>query len=230
MSISSLNLFNQLPGCWGCKDTNSRYIQVNAEYAQLFDYNSPEDFCGRTDYDLPGARSHFAKDFQAQDQTVMRTGKQMRVLNIHLDKNKQEWRAHLFTKSPWRDEEGQIRGVIFSGMELRNTAILKVGHLICRALEPHKTPVCEVPDFEPPVLTEREKEVMFFLLYGKKQLYIAQALNLSPKTIEKYVSEMRDKFHTKYTDKMLEYAIALGYNAKFPNSLITKPMSIVLED
>lgn len=228
--ISNLNIFNQLPGCWGCKDTESRYIQVNKEYAQLFDDASPEDFCGLTDFDLPGARRHFAQDFQKQDQYVMRTGKKMRVLNIHRDKNKQEWRTHMFTKSPLKDESGEIIGVIFSGIELRNTAILKVGHLICKALEPHKTSVCSVPLNTSPQLSVREHEVLFFLLYGKKQPYIAQALNLSVKTIEKYVSNLREQFQALTTDQMLEFAIALGYSSYFPNSLIKTPMSIVLEE
>ena len=233
--LDNLNLFNQLPGCWGCKDINSKYIKVNKEYARLFDSDLPDDYIGLTDFDLPGERSHFAEEFQAQDKEVIRTGKQMRVLNIHLDKNKKGWRAHLFTKSPWRDVDNKIVGVIFSGMELKDTAILEVGHWICRATEMN-TNTSDKSIFTTTVpqsnikLNARESEVLFFLLYGKKPQYIASSLDLSVKTIDNYVGQLREKFNVGTKNQLIEMALDLGYSSHIPNSLIKRPISIILKD
>ncbi len=233
MFLDNLNLFNQLPGCWGCKDRHSKYVRVNKEYAELFYSDLPEDYIGLTDFDLPGERSHFAEEFQAQDKEVMRTGKQMRVLNIHQDKDKTGWRAHLFTKSAWRDNNNNIIGVIFSGMELKDTAILEVGHWICRAAEvsydDESTFTTRVPQSNIS-LNARESEVLFFLLYAKTPKYIASALDLSVKTIDNYVCQLREKFNAGTKSQLIEIALDLGYSSHIPNSLIKRPMSIVLKD
>ncbi len=194
-----LHIFNQLPGCWGCKDKDSVFIYANAEYGKIIGVDHHLDCIGRTDFDMPSPTVECADSFREQDTLVLSTGNRMRVLDIH-PYSDGSWRAHLFTKTPWKNEQDETVGTIFSGVELKDTAILEVGHWICRAaglsnkeqasfsLDLHSQAVS---------LNTRESEVLFLLLYGKKPQYIAKVLNVSVKTVENYVVRLREKNSTQ---------------------------------
>ena len=226
-----LHLLDQLPGCWGCKDLHSRYVYVNQEYAQLIGFNNANECLNMTDDEQPGERRKFAKIFQEQDQYVISSKKRLRVLNIHPDL-KQGWRAHLFTKSPWLDDEGNVKGVIFSGFELQNTAILEVGHWICRAAELNiKETIISSEKVKNTIkLNTRESEVLFLLLYGKKPQDMANTLHLSVKTIDNYVFKLREKFNAKSKRALIDLALEQGYASHIPNSLMKQPISIILKE
>jgi DNA-binding NarL/FixJ family response regulator len=56
-------------------------------------------------------------------------------------------------------------------------------------------------------LTTREKEVLDLLTQGFSNLKIAQKLNLSPKTIEKYVSSLLKKSETHNRTELVRFAL-----------------------
>ena len=67
----SLDILNQLPGCWGCKDINSVFVYVNEEYSRISGFNNPLDCIGLTDFDIPHLNTKYAHLFQQQDLQVM---------------------------------------------------------------------------------------------------------------------------------------------------------------
>ena len=227
-----LHMFNQLPGCWGCKDKDSIFVYANAEYGKIIGVDHHLDCIGRTDFDMPSPTVECAGSFQQQDKQVMTTGKQMRVLDIH-PYSDGSWRAHLFTKTPWKSEQNEIVGTIFSGIELKDTAILEVGHWICRAaginnkdqtsfnLDLHNQPI---------KLNTRESEVLFLLLYGKKTQYIAKVLGVSVKTVENYVLRLREKFNANSKSELLDLALDLGFGSHIPESMLRRQLSVILKE
>ena len=58
-----ISLFEQLPGCWGCKDTQSRFVHVNHAYVRLIGARTPDELIGKSDDQLPGAIAEHAKAF-----------------------------------------------------------------------------------------------------------------------------------------------------------------------
>lgn len=56
-------------------------------------------------------------------------------------------------------------------------------------------------------LTNREKEVLVLLCQGLPNIKIAEKLYLSPKTIEKYVSNLLHKTHTKNRTELVRFAL-----------------------
>lgn len=229
---SLLQIFNQLPGCWGCKDINSVFVYANAEYGQIIGVDHHQDCIGRTDFDMPSPTVECAESFREQDQQVILSGKRLRILDIH-PYSDGSWRAHLFTKTPWKNTEDEIVGTIFSGVELKDTAILEVGHWICRAagispkqqlsfdLEPNNTPVN---------LNTRESEVLFLLLYGKKPQYIGKVLGVSVKTVESYVARLREKFNANSKNELIDLALDLGFGSHIPESMLKHQLSIILKE
>ncbi|MCW8329020.1 helix-turn-helix transcriptional regulator [Photobacterium sp. SDRW27] len=227
-----MHMFNQLPGCWGCKDKDSVFVYANAEYGKIIGVDHHLDCIGRTDFDMPSPTVECADSFREQDNLVISTGNRVRVLDIH-PYSDGSWRAHLFTKTPWKDEQNDVIGTIFSGVELKDTAILEVGHWICRAaglsnkeqasfnLDIHNQPVS---------LNTRESEVLFLLLYGKKPQYIAKVLNVSVKTVENYVLRLREKFNANSKGELLDLALDLGFGSHIPESMLKRQLSVILKE
>jgi len=233
LSSSQLSLFQQLPGCWGCKDKDSTFVYVNAAYAQLIGVDSPQECIGRTDFDMPSQTTQCAQDFREQDQYVMSTRKALKVLDIHPYPDGR-WHAHIFTKTPWFDEDNNVQGTIFYGQELTDTAILEVGHWVCRVTginnKNDSTSSPRVQSRLDTPLTNRESEVLFLLLYGKKPQFIANSMSISIKTVEGHVARLRNKFQATSKHQLIEYALDSGYGSVIPETLLKKQISVVLHN
>ncbi|EDM57076.1 transcriptional regulator, LuxR family [Vibrio parahaemolyticus AQ3810] len=164
------SLLRQLPGCWGCKDKDSVFRYVNQEYAELLGHASPEECIGKTDFEMSSPTTECAQEFQRQDKHVIETGESLKILDIHPYPDGR-WRAHIFTKTPWRDEQGNTLGTIFYGRELTDTAVIEVGYWVCRAIgtDMNHQSIFRFSNLnpKPEKLTCREQETLFLLLYGK---------------------------------------------------------------
>ncbi|PSW60848.1 helix-turn-helix transcriptional regulator [Photobacterium kishitanii] len=225
----SFEILNQLPGCWGCKDINSVFVYVNEEYARIIGFNNPRDCIGLTDFDIPHLSAEYAHLFQQQDLQVMTSEKPLRILDIHPYADGY-WRAHLFTKTAWRDDKSKIIGTIFSGIELKHTSLLEIGHWICRS---DTTRQQERNNFNKHVnilLNTRESEVLFLLLYGKKPQYISKTLQLAVKTVENYVVRLREKFNANSKGELIELALDAGFGSHIPESMLKTQQSIILKE
>ncbi|PSW62332.1 helix-turn-helix transcriptional regulator [Photobacterium kishitanii] len=225
-----LDVFNQLPGWWGFKNTDSTYIYANAEFSKMMGLENRQDCIGRTDFDMPSPTNKCASTFREQDLQVMRTEKVMRTLDIHPYYDG-SWRAHLCTKVAWRDQNNDIIGVIFSGIELKDTAILEAGHWLCRSTEIQpikKTYFNLTPEDSDIYLNTRESEVLFLTLYGKKPQSIAKNLNISVKTVETYILKLREKFNANSKPELIDLALNLGFGSNIPKSMLKTQLSITL--
>ncbi|YCO01087.1 helix-turn-helix transcriptional regulator [Vibrio sp. VNB-15] len=225
------SLLRQLPGCWGCKDTASVFRYVNQEYAELIGYDSPEACIGKTDFEMASPTIECAKEFQEQDKHVIETGESLKILDIHPYPDG-HWRAHIFTKTPWRDEQGNIIGTIFYGRELTDTAVIEVGYWVCRAIggNPSKKSIFRFSNLkpEPEKLTCREQETLFLLLYGKKPQFISQVMGISTKTVEGHVARLRTKFEANSKNELIDKAMEAGYGSIVPKTLLKHQLSVVL--
>ncbi|PSW32833.1 helix-turn-helix transcriptional regulator [Photobacterium phosphoreum] len=225
----SFEILNQLPGCWGCKDINSVFVYVNEEYSRIIGFNNPLDCIGLTDFDIPHLNPKYAHLFQQQDLQVIQSEKQLRILDIHPYADGY-WRAHLFTKTAWRDNNNNVIGVIFSGVELKHTSLLEIGHWICRS---NTTQYHEKNTFNQQInifINTRESEVLFLLLYGKKPQYISKTLKLAVKTVENYVVRLREKFNANSKGELIELALDAGFGSHIPESMLKTQQSIILKE
>lgn len=208
-------------------------MYANAAYAKLIGVDSPDDCIGRSDFDMPSQTTQCAQEFRDQDQYVMSTKKTLKVLDIHPYPDGR-WHAHIFTKTPWLDEQGNVQGTIFYGQELTDTAILEVGHWVCRVtgMETEQSSSKNKHGAAKPntPLSNRESEVLFLLLYGKKPQFIANSMNISIKTVEGHVARLRNKFQATSKHQLIEYALDSGYGSVIPETLLKKQISVVLHN
>lgn len=231
MNAQQVSLFNQLPGYWGCKDLDSVFVYANDAYAKLIGFDNASQCIGLSDSQMPSATSRCASDFVKQDRYVIENNTQLKILDIHPYPDG-SWRVHIFTKTPWLDDNGVIQGTIFYGQELSNTAILEVSHWICRAtgLASNETLAGDTPPASTlsGPLTSRESEALFLLLYGKKPSYIAKIMNISIKTLESYVVRLRHKFGAHSKAHLIDLALEQGYGSYIPETLLKTQISVAL--
>ena len=231
MNEQQASLFNQLPGYWGCKDLNSVFVYANDAYAKLIGFTQSNQCIGLSDSQMPSPTSRCAADFVRQDRYVIENKAQLKILDIHPYPDG-SWRAHIFTKTPWLDDNGQVQGTIFYGQELSNTAILEVSHWICRAtgLTSNETLAGDTPPTSTlsSKLTSRESEALFLLLYGKKPSYIAKIMKISIKTLESYVVRLRHKFGAHSKAHLIDLALEQGYGSYIPETLLKTQISVAL--
>ncbi|WP_162048626.1 helix-turn-helix transcriptional regulator [Vibrio taketomensis] len=222
------SLVDQLPGYWGCKDLNSVFVCVNKAFAKLMGFQKPADIVGLSDHEITSPTNCCADDFRQQDKLVIDTQCTIKVLDIHPYPDG-SWRAHIFSKKPWYNNQGEVQGSIFFGQELSDIAILEVGHWICRATNPSidtkKIQLCASNDEK---LTQREEEALFLLLYGKKPTFIAEAMGISIKTFEGYVARLRSKFNAHSKAHLIELAFERGYGSQIPKTLLKTQISVIL--
>lgn len=232
------SLFDQMPGCWGCKDSNSVFMYANKEYARIIGVKESNhlDIIGRTDFDMPCDTVNCAELFRRQDNTVVTTGKGLRILDIHPFSGKQ-WKAYIFTKTPLYNLDSQIIGTIFHGVDITNRESLELGSILTRMssgitndLLSGQNSFLLTNQFHHIELTDREAECIFFILRGKTAKQIARILMLSHRTVEVYVENLKMKLKAQHRQELIENAIQAGFLNIIPERLLKMQLSIALSE
>ncbi|WP_347571405.1 helix-turn-helix transcriptional regulator [Legionella sp.] len=68
-------------------------------------------------------------------------------------------------------------------------------------------------------------ECLFYLLRGKTNKEVAKQLHLSPRTIEQYVEQLKNKFVCDKKSELIEFAVNKGYMNIIPSSLLNLRLS-----
>ena len=244
-------LFDHLPGCWGCKDNNSVFLYANKEYANLVGVGADNhlDIIGRTDFDMPCETVNCAELFRKQDQAVILEKAPLKILDIHpfagnYKKKNPEWKAYIFTKIPLYDQNQNIMGTIFSGMNLNAPSIVEAGFILAsfaKATQNHHDLLSDkrqnsfllTPSFSYSndfKLTTKESECLFFMLRGKTAKQIGQYVNISHRTVEVYFDRLKIKLKASNRGELIDKAIQAGFLNSIPQSLFTRQLSIILRE
>ena len=229
------NLFDQMPGAWGCKDENSVFMYGNAEYGRIIGLPHHEDVIGRTDFDMPCDTVNCAHLFRAQDKKVIQTLERMRILDIHPFAG--GWKAYIFTKIPMYDKDKKVIGTIYHGANITNSISIEIGALLSHYyVEGVKNKLLGQNNYMPSSkfsdvkLTSRQTEVLFYLLRGKTAKKIALLLNISYRTVEEYLEQLRLKFNASNKNELIEKAMCAGFLNIIPESLFHSQLSIELKN
>ncbi len=113
-------LVDTLPDEIFVKDTNSTFVFNNLGCARNLGAKTPEEMVGKTDFDfLP---REFAEIWYTEEQEIIRTGRPMinREECVHDESGRPvKWCSN--TKVPWRDDSGNIIGIIGLNRDITKT-------------------------------------------------------------------------------------------------------------
>lgn len=227
--------FDQMPGVWGCKDKDSRFIYANAEYARIVGIENKLEIIGMTDFDMPCGTVQCADLFRSQDQIVMQQDQHMKVLDIHPFAGK-EWKIYIFTKSPLRDEDDNIIGTMFHGQDITCISNIDFGSLVSKISQlAHDSSDEDRINFKIDKdrrdieLTPRQSQVLFFLLRGKTGVQVANILGISVRTFQEHLDLLKQKFRAQNKFELIDKAISNGYLNNIPDSLFSRQLSVALQ-
>lgn len=227
MLISQINLFiKQLPGMAAWKKTNLTFGGINDFTAKLIGYKNSADCIGITDYDVKTASAEFADQFIEQDKLVLRTKKLHQSIEImrYSDGNLYSF---LSQKNLLRDENQQIFGILFVGAMLSDVMIEKI-----LTVTQHRFFIGNISKKQPNIytitesqnnslnLSKRQQESLFFLLRGKTAKEIGEFLNISTRTVQAHIDQLKRKFDCFSRSQLIEKAIAEEYWFNVPKSIL----------
>jgi DNA-binding CsgD family transcriptional regulator len=77
-------------------------------------------------------------------------------------------------------------------------------------------------------LSDRQLECLFLLMRGKTSKQIAAILELSPRTIETHIEDIKEKFNCQSKSELIEKAINEGFMHVIPESFIAKNLLLII--
>lgn len=101
-------ILNGIPDTAWLKDKDSRYIEVNEQFAQVVGLKA-EEIIGRNDFDI--WQKEFAEHYRTSDLEIMRTGQRIYMEETQIDgKGREYWVETI--KTPIHNLEGEVVGTV----------------------------------------------------------------------------------------------------------------------
>ncbi|MHB1948178.1 MAG: response regulator transcription factor [Gammaproteobacteria bacterium] len=214
------DLFNQLPGYIGWKNTNFEHEGCNRNLANILGL---KDIC-----EIKGLRDEYFNpddedliQFHRQNDVSALCGETIKAL--HKSTFPYDGSYYYFIKKPILNRENHIIGILYHCQEFANSKFL----IALNHFDRRKMPSAMTPNYyyvhdhlNPFKLSERELESLFFMLRGKSAKQIAQILKLSQRTIESYAEQIKNKLGCRNKTEVLCLAIANGYMNIIPPRLL----------
>lgn len=227
------DILKQFPGLIVVMDTDSKFIYSNHYTANMFGYSTTDAMQGIDAFQMRCPASESAAEFISQDKIVIHEGKELSILDIHTYANNQP--KILLTKKKPLIQDGEVRGVICYCTELQSNALTQVCAAITQADKKYYVSNKSVERSylvgetkTECLLTQREREVVFYMLRGQTVKQIAKSMNISPRTVETYKENIKLKWTCTLTSEIIDKAISSGYLTYLPNDLLSKELTCVL--
>lgn len=196
-------------------NTESYIVNINEFTVISNGFYSAEDAIGRTVSDIT-SKEH-ALRLLSNDKTILNDNK-MKLIDETFNRNDGLLVNAFSIKMPWYDNNHKILG-IFGYSILGNTGPKYAAYIakslglnnIAIKLEKLTLTIVEAK-IDHIQLTARQTECIYFLIRGKSTKEIGKILNLSSRTIETYLDNIKHKLKCQNTAELIEKAIDSGFS------------------
>ncbi|OCA55879.1 helix-turn-helix transcriptional regulator [Photorhabdus namnaonensis] len=197
---------------WGIKDKNSRFIYANQACKHVQNISSSFDYEGLYDYDLPWDGAEFAKEYIAHDRMVMEKEERVCSLITHVHGKEKILSSYFFEKYPFYYEDGSCIGTIYHGWQAQDFSFTRLFR--------GKLPASIM--FQPPtdLFTQREWDVIFFMLQKYTSKQTGRMLNISHRTVETHISRIYERIGVNSSYQLEEYCRTNSYDLYMPKSFV----------
>jgi DNA-binding CsgD family transcriptional regulator len=208
----SRHIIDSLPGLILIKDVDSVYMDCNEEFSSMMKIDK-SNIIGHTDYDLPWET--YAKVYQSYDkETMQNTSLTTLVPLLIRDGSMLTSRTY---KKPILDEDGEVVGILGQAnilvdnvlsKSLYNTNQLDKKTTALSGYSPKSYKISEYHEnFK---LSKRESECLFLMIRGKNSKEIGMFLNISSRTVEGHIENIKLKFNCNTKSELVAEAIEKG--------------------
>jgi DNA-binding CsgD family transcriptional regulator len=202
------------------KDTSLRFDNTNKNMLHLFKLKSNNDLIGKTDDCLPWGE--YFESIHKVDKQVL-AGKNF--VFIEQSKDTAGNRILLYAKKcPLFDNKKNIIGLEGKLKVVTGNYLLQIITLITtdekRFGKNNSSQYLVKNSFEN--LSERESECLFYLIRNRGLKTIGKLLNISPRTVETHINNIKKKVNCYTTSQLIEKAFDIGFISIIPRNFILK--------
>ncbi len=231
--LNFADVIQQLPGLFAIMGLDSRIICPNDQIIKACGFQSESQFIGTTAHQMHCPAVESAGTFISQNRQVMTSGVSMSVLDIHTYAHKA---MQLLTKKRPYMKNGKIVGIICHSMEIQSQTFSQ----LCATLiisdkyyqekkKGNDRSYLIGTTLGEELLSKREKDCVFYLLRGKTAKEISKYMNISFRTVETHIQNIKNKLGCESRSDIIEYALLQGYLNYIPQNFINADISHVLD-
>ncbi len=228
-----INILHQLPGMIVIGDKESRCIFANKYTTRLFGYLNEDSMLGITPYDMKCNAVESASSFMSQNEFVYQTGNELTILDIHKYADGQQ--KILLTKKIPYHENNEIIGTICHCIEIHSATLSQTCAALINSDKKFYTKVSAnersyTLDFKihNTQLSERELDCLFYLLRGNSMKKIGKQLDISPRTVERYLEQSKYKLNCENRADLVEKCLEKGLLNYIPSKILSHDISNIL--
>lgn len=215
-------LLTTAPGLIDWKNKDCEFLGCNYSVAKIASINSPEDIIGKNDEDFTWGKNGHAELIRQVDKEAL---KGQIIFDICKVQHPDKQRLLFAKKVPLITKQNCIVGVLDYLTEIDDSSIISIlSHLEKLNIKITSDVIAIAKKYAVKdnmhLLSERQKECLYYLLRGATAKEIAKKLDLSFRTIEDYIELIKDKFQCSSKTSLIEKAINFGYINILPESLI----------
>ncbi len=203
-----INVLDQHPEPYCIKNVDSVYVYANSPLAKLIGLRTPKDFLHKSEFEINSRLTEnedVVREWQYQDRVVFESKKNLQVLEVHPNAIVH---PYLVVKIPFYDEFNQCIGVLTYGKTLKNLATNIFINRRCTG-----SLLLDKPD---DFFTEKECEMIFWVLQGDSYKSISDKLSLPLRTVESTFQKLYEKVGVSHFDDFSEFCYKNNYNRYLP--------------
>lgn len=224
---TSEKLLNQMPGSILVVDQKYNIVWANDKASDELGFKSPFNIYGKRYADFNCKASENAEIYESNDCWVFTHRKKFSFLSFL--EFSDGWKLTLGEKSHLVNDEEELLGLIAYWTDITNFSLIDLSRFLVNLdakthgkVKKQFVYTIECENSNPYRLSQRQLECLFFLLRGKSSKEIGKILNLSPRTIESYIDEIKLKMGCSIKSQVIEKAFVEGLFNMIPESFIIK--------
>jgi DNA-binding CsgD family transcriptional regulator len=220
--------------CW--MSTDFIYRSTNELTATLLGFKTSEECIGKTDYDIKCEAVKLADQFREEDKLVLETKKSYKSIKILKLANDRTVIFHSI-KKPLYGINNEFMGIYHEGIILPSNCYAKALNYLAKVNPKNPNQIF----FNTPIeikhtkekyldLTDSQKECMFIYCHVKTAKSIANILNLSHRTVENHLTNVKNKLNCLNESQLFDKCYTEGYIYNIPGSLLSNGGVIIKDE
>ncbi|MBA2654080.1 MAG: helix-turn-helix transcriptional regulator [Gammaproteobacteria bacterium] len=228
--LMSAGVLEQSPGFFGVLSLDSKLLMINKLGLEWVGFSDPDAVVGISYENLRCKAAEDAEMFVWQDELVKNSQHPLYFIGCYCYADN-AWKTIFGKKYLIQDEIGQDFGIVSQFDDVTNYRMIDISRFIVNASKKYINKKSGqqfcflltdcIQDIK---FSTRELECLFFVLRGKTNKGISKLLDLSPRTVESYIEQIKFKMGCANREEVIEKSIYQGYMNILPPSLLQKDL------
>lgn len=222
--ITKFEFLRDLPGIFLVVNSDVIYQSSNTYAAKMLGWKDPYNVIDKSNFQIPSKVSDGAELYIHCANVTMRL--QSKIIALKAFHGNFGPMVIISEEIPLITKNSMVKGVFFHATDFTNYFLKKYPSLY----DLDKTFIGEIstpkqyiltPEASPLPLSARHQEVLSLLIRGKPMKEIAYILDISPRTVEKHISAIKEKLGCYNKSQLIEKAIDSGFLFHIPETLFS---------